>query len=136
MNQDVQKFFERLRTDEELQKKLETSAKNYTGEKTPEAVFENLVQPIAKEAGFSFTVDECREYETPQVKDLNPDEMDQVAGGIGGGAGVGGASCDGFGWGFGAYGGYGGAALCIVAGIGYGSGGCAFMGCAGVDDDD
>lgn len=135
MNQDVQKFIEKLKTDEELRKKLESAAKNYTGEKTPEAVFENLVQPIAKEAGFSFTADECREYENSQVQNLNLDEMEQVAGGVGGGAGVGGAGCDGFGWGFGAYGGYGGAAICLVAGIGYGGGGCAFIGFTGTDDD-
>ena len=99
MNQDLQNFIESLKTDKALQEKMETAAKNYTGDKTQEAVLRDLIIPVAKEAGFSLTVEEFKSYESGMVKDIDLDEMDQVAGGGstrgGGGVGIGGTfGCD------------------------------------------
>ena len=89
MNQDVEKYVELLKTNEAMREKLEDAAKNYTGEKTEEAVFRNLIQPAAKEAGLSFTEEEYKSYFSNNIETLDLDEMDQVAGGtMGGGVGI------------------------------------------------
>ena len=61
MNQDIQKFMELMETDEALQEKLKSAAESYTGEMTPEAAYDNLIIPIAREAGLNFTMEELRE---------------------------------------------------------------------------
>jgi len=87
MKEDLVKFLELVKTDEALQKKLEEAAKNYTGEQTNEAVFNTVIVPVAKEAGYDITLDDMTQF----VHELNPDEMGQVAGGYG--AGIGGQIC-------------------------------------------
>ena len=102
MNQDVQKFTELLKSDEALQEKMKAAAENYEGEQTVDAIFNSLIVPAAEESGLHFTVDDFREYvnqEVEKVRELNQDEMDQIAGG--GGLGLG-------------------ATACFVIGIGYG----------------
>lgn len=94
MEKDCKKFLEIIKKDEALQKKLEEAAKNYKGEQTEEAVFEQVIAPIAREADVSFTLDDLKQ----SVQELDSDEMEQVAGGWGQGgcgilgAGVGGAA--------------------------------------------
>ena len=81
MNQDVKKFIDLLKADESLQEKMSAAVNNYTGEQTPEAAFQNVVLPIAEEAGCHFTWEDYQKYLQEETKDLDLDEMDQVAGG-------------------------------------------------------
>ena len=76
MNQDIQKFMELMETDEALQEKLKSAAESYTGEMTPEAAYDNLIIPIAREAGLNFTMEELREYEKQNTPhQLDPGEI-------------------------------------------------------------
>lgn len=77
MKQNFQKFMELVNSDEAIQKKLEEAVKNYTGEQTEQAAFENIVVPVAAEAGLPFTMEDFKQ----SVHELTPDEMNQVAGG-------------------------------------------------------
>jgi len=131
MNQNIEKFIELVKADEALQKELQSTADGYTGETTLEAVFHNILQPIAQKAGLPFTEEDCREYLAVQSESLNLDEMGQVSGGEGG-AGVGVSYCDGVGGGVNVTGGAAGFGFCILVGYGEGFAGCAFM---GVTDD-
>ena len=92
MNKDAERFMELLKTDKALQDKIAAAAESYAGDKTQEAVFQNVTLPVAEEAGFHFTFDELEEYLVQQkgsVQTLDMDEMDQVAGGtMGGGVGI------------------------------------------------
>ena len=81
MNQDLQKFIDLLKTDKSLQEKMAAAAKNYTGEQKPEAAFQYVILPIAEEAGCHFTWEDYQQYMQVAVKELDPDEMEQVAGG-------------------------------------------------------
>lgn len=71
---------------------MKSGAEKYYGEQTPEAVFQNLISPLAEEAGCHFTWEEYKEYMTNEAnltQELNLDEMEQVGGGstdAGGGA--------------------------------------------------
>ena len=47
------------------------------------AAFQNVVRPVAEEAGCHFTWEEYQEYVKREVKELDQDEMEQVAGGQG-----------------------------------------------------
>ena len=133
MNQDFQKFIDLLQTDTELQEKMKAASENYTGEQTQEALFQNLVIPAAEEAGFQFTWDDFLEYveqEKEELRGLELDEMDQVAGGF---DGVGVTACIGPGIGLG------GSVVdkrvrlaggCLGVGFGYGANACAGEGVA------
>ena len=84
MNQDLQKFLELLKTDKDLQEKMKASAENYTGEKSQEDVFRNLILPAAEKAGFHFSWEEYQEalkQEISNVQKMDLDELSQVAGG-------------------------------------------------------
>jgi len=124
MKDDFMKFMERVKTDENLQKKLEEAGKNYTGEQTEEAVFNSVVVPIAKKAGFSIDLDDTRQ----PVQELNLDEMEQVDGGFELGAGVGLYQCHGLGGGLGFGFGDGKAGGCIIIGGGNTTQVCAAVG--------
>lgn len=87
MKEDLNKFLELVKTDEVLQKKLIEAGKNYTGEQTKEAVFNTVVVPAAKEAGYDITLDDMTQF----VQELDHDEMALVSGGYG--AGIGGQIC-------------------------------------------
>lgn len=60
---------------------MSAAVKNYTGKQTPETAFQNVVLPIAEEAGYHFTWEDYQKYLQEEVKNLDLDEMDQVAGG-------------------------------------------------------
>ena len=92
MNQDLQKFIELLKSDDTLQEKMRSAAEKYEGDQTAEAVFRNLLLPIAEKKGYHFTWEDYQEYVKQETKELNPDEMDQVAGGVEG-EGYGYAAC-------------------------------------------
>jgi len=95
MKEDFKKFIELVQADESLQKKLEEGVKSYTGEESEEAAFNAIVVPIAKEAGFDISLDDMKE----SMVELNPEEMQQVAGGETGGLGA--LACYGIGVGYG-----------------------------------
>lgn len=99
MNKDLEKFRELLLTDTEFQKKLQAASEAYTGDQTEEAVFNNVLVPVASEYGISATFDEFKAY----MENLNSDtemskeELSQVAGGT---KGYGAAACAGIGAGW------------------------------------
>ena len=120
--EDLNKFRELLFADTDFQEKLAKKAEAYTGDKSEEAVFENVLLPLAKEYGLSATYDEYKEYTAAFAgvagSELSDDELAQVAGGKVNGGGIGGMSCAGLGTGLGGGGGAKGGGLC--GGIGFG----------------
>ena len=102
----AKEFLELINTDEKLQEKINEAAKAFTGDKKDEkAVFDAVIIPVAKEAGYEFSFEDAAEI----VKDagegeLSEDELKKAAGGgfcmvIGGstkrdvGAGLGFGAC-------------------------------------------
>lgn len=131
MKDDFQRFVECIKTDEALQKKLEEEAKNYDGEMTEEAVFEEILVPVAKGAGFSFTMDDAQR----SLQELSLEEMDQVVGGGGLGAGVCAFSCKKIGTGIGVGLGDGAGAFCLIVGFGGGEITCLTAGYSRSEDE-
>lgn len=78
--ENVEQFERLLREDEGLQAKLAAASKAYEGEKTEEAVFEELLAPIAAGVGLPFTLGEALTY-VSQTRVLSDEELDAVAGG-------------------------------------------------------
>lgn len=60
---------------------MDAAVKNYNGEQTPTAVFQNLILPLAQEEGFSFTEEDYQQYVSNMIQSIDLDEMSQVAGG-------------------------------------------------------
>ncbi|ACV22882.1 Uncharacterised protein [Slackia heliotrinireducens] len=87
--ENVKEFEKLLRSDEELQTKLQEALKAFDGDKGDEkAVFDATVAPLAAEAGLPYTFEEA--VESTQARELDDDELKAVAGGswcliIGGG---------------------------------------------------
>lgn len=136
MNTDISKFEELVKNDAGIQEKLVAAAESFQGDaEDMKAIFESILLPVAKDAGFSATYEEFEEYITakgiPVEGELSEDELAQIAGGKGAGLGAGG--CLGIGLGIGG----GGAGdslrpvnggLCALLGIGYGGYACALSG--------
>ena len=82
--ENVKKFMELLSKDEELQKKVKEATESYTGDKTNEkAVFEAVILPIAKEAGYEFSFEDAEELaKAAQDDELSEDEVAAAAGGV------------------------------------------------------
>ena len=110
-----------MRTDPQVQQALQTALQNYTGEQTEEAVFKNVLVPIAAEYGISATYAEFSDY-MKQLEDedmrMNKDELKLVAG-SGKGGGFGGGICKYVGGGIGAAGESGRGIGCIIIGGGF-----------------
>ena len=106
MNEGIKKFEELLKTDEAFQKKLADAAQAYNGEMTEEAIFNNVLVPVASEYGITATLDELKDYLEGLVnnQEMEEDELKQVAGGTKSGGGTYGA----------------GMTFCIYAGVGIG----------------
>ncbi len=81
--ENIMKFEEKVMKDEELQKRLETAAKAYAGDRTDEkAVFDAVIAPIAREAGLEFSFEEADEVrKMAENGELELNEMQEVAGG-------------------------------------------------------
>ena len=126
---DMMKFREMMFTDADFQEKLKKASEAYTGDKSDEAVFDNVLIPLAKEYGLSATFEEFKEYTkafTGSAEgELSDDELSQVAGG----KGLGAAACASAGIGIGYASKNGISGGCFV--FGYGTG---FVACAGVGD--
>ena len=117
--ENVGKFYEKLAQDAALAEKLNALDKDFAeknGTSADDAAMrekavEAIIIPMAKEVGLPFTLEELKEYEQEQLKEMNlsEDELDQVAGGQrhhrkfgdGGGRSAGGAYCAFLGVGFG-----------------------------------
>lgn len=125
------KFQELVTTDEKFREKLQTAIENYKGEQTEEAIFEQVLVPLAKEAGFSATYKEFQEFkESFANKEASEEELGQIAGGKDGN-GAGATACLGIGAGAGLVGGENGnAQICMAVGIGFGAGICFVKGVA------
>jgi hypothetical protein len=91
--ENVGKFYDKLAQDAALAAKLNEMDKNFAeknGTSADDAAMrekavEAIIIPLAKEVGLPFTLEELKEYEQDQMKNmtLSEDELDQVAGGRG-----------------------------------------------------
>ena len=89
--ENVGKFYEKLAQDAALAEKLNALDKDFAekngtsadGAAMREKAVEAIVIPLAEEVGLPFTLEELKEYEQEQAKNmtLSEDELDQVAGG-------------------------------------------------------
>ena len=89
--ENVGKFYEKLAQDAALAEKLNALDKDFAeknGASADDAAMrekavEAVIVPLAKEVGLPFTLEELKEYEQEQLKEMNlsEDELDQVAGG-------------------------------------------------------
>ena len=89
--ENVGKFYEKLAQDAALAEKLNALDKDFAEKNgtaaddaaTREKAVDAIIIPLAKEAGLPFTLEELKEYEQEQMKNmtLSEDELDQVAGG-------------------------------------------------------
>ena len=89
--ENVGKFYEKLAQDAALAEKLNALDKDFAeknGASTDDAAMREkavdaIIIPLAKEVGLPFTIEELKEYEQEQLKEMNlsEDELDQVAGG-------------------------------------------------------
>ena len=87
----VGKFYDKLAQDAALAEKLNEMDKDFAeknGTSVDDAAMrekavEAIIIPLAKEVGLPFTLEELKEYEQEQLKEMNlsEDELDQVAGG-------------------------------------------------------
>ena len=111
MSNDVSKFFELLASDKNLVKKLSDNDRTYADIHKDDEVdrlkaAEEIIMPIAKEAGFNFTLKDLMDYEEKQNdaidEEISEEELSQVAGGQRTLDGYGATACYWLGLGFGA----------------------------------
>ncbi len=76
MTENVERFFEKYRADEELRRRVAEAEACYPGSlEIRESVVEDVLLPIAESEGFPFTVKDLRAYETRlKMRSLQPDE--------------------------------------------------------------
>ena len=129
MNEWFWRFRDLLLTDEEFREKLKAAMEAYEGDQTEEAIFHNVLVPLAAEYGISATFEEYKAFiDGLREEKMNEDELEQIAGGAGKGAGAGLAACLGPGVGVGGGGGSGAGVGCIVYGVGWGQMDCIGLG--------
>ncbi len=135
-------FVEKVKSDPELQKKLQASFDGFSGEQTEKAIFNEILSPIASEVGFSLTFEEVKQ-ESERMRSaagqLNEDELGDVVAGrdfndIRFGAGS--VDCQGAGVGLGVAVSQTGASGCLMIGGGSAKGFCIFTGVKDFDGDD
>ena len=125
----ISKFEELLRTDKDFQEKLRDAVLAYTGEQTEEAIFDQVLVPLAAEYGITGTFEEFRNYiSSLSERELSTDEMAQISGGTNKGGGIDVGMCFGMGFGVGVGGGQGAGNVCALIGVGYGSVNCTGTG--------
>ena len=89
--ENVGKFYDKLAQDAALAEKLNALDKDFAEKNEGSAddiafrekAVAAIVIPLAEEVGLPFTLEELKEYEQEQLKEMNlsEDELDQVAGG-------------------------------------------------------
>ena len=103
--ENVAKFYEKLAQDAALAERLSALDKAFAEKNGASAddmalrekAVEAIIIPMAEEVGLPFTLEELKEYEQEQLKEMNlsEDELDQVAGGHPGHHGPSGGGSDG-----------------------------------------
>ncbi|HHW47907.1 MAG TPA: Nif11 family protein [Clostridiaceae bacterium] len=103
--ENVKLFYEMLAENRDLQEKVKKAGEKYTGQnmdkETVELIMQNELLPLAKEAGFEFTLEELKEFAQINYQGetgmLSDDELNAVVGGAGacvvGGYSAGGCFC-------------------------------------------
>ncbi len=82
--ENVTLFMEQVKSNDELQRKLNTADKAYNGVAEMDAIVTDVILPIAKQAGFDFSVEEFLNYQKNTTSsELTDDELETVAGGWG-----------------------------------------------------
>jgi len=109
VSNDVSKFFELLANDKNLVEKLSDNDKAYAEIHKNDKVdklkaAEEIILPVAKEAGFHFTLKDLMDYENEKAdvmeEEFSDEELSQVAGGQRTLEGYGAAACYWIGLGF------------------------------------
>ena len=72
-------FFQKVKEDSELAKKLKDAQAAYKGDK--DGAVAAVIVPVAAEAGFNFTVDDFKAAFDKGEGEASEDELDAVAGG-------------------------------------------------------
>ena len=83
-NENIKAFFEALSQDESLQQALREKELAYTGAKeNREAIVQEVLIPVAEEAGYAFTLEELKEFEKGMrlEGEIDEGELEAVAGG-------------------------------------------------------
>ena len=79
----VKAFFQKVKEDSELAKKLKDAQAAYTGDTSDKyAAIAAIVIPVASEAGFTFTVDDFKAFVDNSEGEASENELDAVAGGL------------------------------------------------------
>ena len=115
--ENVKAFFEALSKDEALQQALKEKEVAYTGMKEDrEAIAKEVLLPVAKEAGYAFTLEELKEFKNDMRMEgeLAENELESVAGGV-----ENWGACFIVGAGWGEMCAVGGLAVCFIAGVTY-----------------
>lgn len=84
MSKDVREFAKLVGNDAELQNRIAAAAEQYEGEHTDQAVFQAILDPIAKEQGFDLSWEDLEQYAQELLSneiELDEDELDQIAAG-------------------------------------------------------
>ena len=82
--ENVKKFIKEISENKELQGKFTAAQKGYEPEgKSEDEIFEDIVLPIAKEAGYEFTMSEYRaaQRDVMAEKGISEEELENVSGG-------------------------------------------------------
>ena len=78
--ENARKFLELMRSNEELQQKVNAATEAYIGDKMDEkALFEAVIAPVAKEAGLDFGFDDMKAFAD---EELTEEELTEAAGGL------------------------------------------------------
>ena len=82
--ENVKKFYDEISKNKELQEKFVAAQKGYETEgKNNDEIFEDIVLPIAGEAGYEFTMSEYREAQRDAIieRGISEEELENVSGG-------------------------------------------------------
>ena len=122
----ISKFRELLLTDEEFQQKLQAAGEAYDGDQNEEAVFNNVLVPLAAQYGITATYDEFKTYvESLSGTEMSEEELSAVAGGDkANGGGFGALTCASLGLGIGGAASTVGGGVCVILGLGWKEHGC------------
>jgi len=89
--ENVKKFYEAVSQDESLKQEFTDLNRKYQGQPTDEAkvmsIFEQEALPLAKQMGYSFTMDDLKAYEEEMEqanmnRELSDEELQAVTGGV------------------------------------------------------
>jgi len=84
MNEQMKSFIDQLNRDEALQKKFMEASKAFNGDRNSREAFDAVLQPLAREAGCSFTWEDLQALVAEKSRDdaVSDDELKQAAGGV------------------------------------------------------